>query len=445
MTSSKPIAAEEAPEEQDEREDESAAAPRPEETCRSSPWFPPGAGRRMARLLAGFRGDTIRLAPQRASTLRASSAWAMLQSNMSSFLPTLTVLLLASLAAGCGGRSALGDAAGDDTPRVADCVRRTPDAVPLARIARPPGGGGADAFHFTSDKNYLYFASEGRIWRVAKASGAPQPLTPAGSAGGRVVLGGDSVFWSRDGQVFRAPAGGGDPELIGTAPGEWTISGQDLVTTGPAAQPAPVTRTPFGGGPSQEILPADPQQSVNTLVPVGDGVLVQRSQDLVLIPASSAPLQLAEATAAAGGFPMKDGGFAYFGAVNPLPTGTPLSPALQRVATGGDAAPEILLDGFPVALAIAGDTLYVSIIFRRPGQVFAGALVRLPRAGGAPTVMATTDGFGMSSSPISSGVYGHKTGGLEADGGHIYFIEKCTDHEEEYRLVSLPVDHVTSL
>jgi hypothetical protein len=362
----------------------------------------------------------------------------MLPSTVSSFVPTLAVLLLASLAAGCGGRSALDDTAGADTPRVADCVRRTPDAVPLARIAPLPGGGGADPFHFTSDEDYLYFASEGRIWRVAKASGAPQPLTPPGSAGGRVVIGGGSVFWSRDGEVFRAPAGGGDPEPIGVAPGEWTISGQDLVVTGPAAQPAPVTRTPFGGGPSQEILPADPQQHVRALVPAGDGVLVQRSQDLVLVPASGAPLQLAEAFAMLGGAPVEDGGFAYFGAADP-DTGGP-NPGLQRVAAGGGDAPEILLDGFPMALAIAGDTLYGNVVLQQPGDVFVGALVRLPKSGGAPTAMATTDAWG------KSGVYGQNTGGLEADAGHVYFIESCTALEEpEYRLVSLPVDHVISL
>src|SRR6185503_17343535 len=264
----------------------------------------------------------------------------MIPSAVSSFIPTLAVLLLASLAAGCGARSALDDTAGADTPRVDDCERRTPDAVPLARIALLPGGGGGDPFRFTSDKDYLYFASEGRIWRVAKASGAPRPLTPPGSAGSRVVIGGGSVFWSRDGEVFRAPVGGGDPEPIGAAPGEWTISGQGLVVTGPAAQPAPVTRTPFGGGPSQEILPADPQQYVHKLVPAGDGVLVQRSHDLVLIPASGGSLQLAEANAMTGASPMEDGGFAYFGADDPVTAG--LSSRLQRVAAGGGDAPEIL-------------------------------------------------------------------------------------------------------
>ena len=85
----------------------------------------------MVRFCAWFEGGMIRVAPQRASGLRASSAWAMLPSTMASLISTLPVLLLASLAAGCGGRSALDDAGGD-TPRVADCARRTPDADSLA-------------------------------------------------------------------------------------------------------------------------------------------------------------------------------------------------------------------------------------------------------------------------------------------------------------------------
>lgn len=360
-----------------------------------------------------------------------------------SCIPTLAVLLLASLAAGCGARSALDGIEGADSPRVDDCERRTPDAVPLARIALLPEGGGGDPFHLASDEDHLYFASEGRIWRVAKASGAPEPLTPPGSAGGRVQLAGGSVFWSRDGEVFRAPAGGGDPELIGTAPGEWTISGQDLVTTGPALQSAPVVRTPFGGGPSQEILPADPEQYVRHLVPVGDGILVQRSRDLVLVPASGAPLPLAEASVTTAGPPVVEGGFAYFGADDPLTTG--LKPALLRVAMGGGDATEMLLDGFPVAFAVAGDTLYANVVLRLSGEVFVGALVRLPQSGGALTAMATTNARGKASSPASSGIYGHETGGLEADADHVYFIETCTALQVEYRLVSLPVDHVISL
>ena len=50
----------------------------------------------------------------------------------------LAVLLLASLTAGCGARSTLDDTSSADINRVADCERRTPDAVPLARIAALP-------------------------------------------------------------------------------------------------------------------------------------------------------------------------------------------------------------------------------------------------------------------------------------------------------------------
>ncbi len=363
---------------------------------------------------------------------------------MSSFVPALAGLLFASLAAGCGARSAIDDTAVADAPRVADCARQAPDAVPLARIAPLPGGKGADPFRFASDRDYLYFASEGRIWRVAKAFGAPQPLTPPDSAGSRVEVRGDSVFWSRDGEVFRAPADGGDPESIGTAPGEWTISGQDLVTAGAPAQPAPVIRTPLGGGPSQEILPLDPEQDVRGLAPAGDGVLVQRSDDLVLIPASDAPVVLAKAQARTLGSPVEEGGFAYFGADNT--SNSTLESALQRVTAGGGAGPEILLDGFVADLAVAGDTLFANVVLRQPGDVFVGVLVRLPKSGGPFTPMAKTDAWAPDSSPGSTPPYGKHAGGLAADADHVYLIQRCTDIQSaEYRLVSLPADEVISL
>ena len=258
------------------------------------------------------------------------------------------------------------------------------------------------------------------------------------------MLSGDSVFWSRDGEVFRAPKDGGDPELIGTTEGEWTISGQDLVATGPANEPAPVIRTPIGGGPSEEILPLDPETYVRTLVPLGDGILVQRSRDLLLIPASGAPLFLAEGTATGGGSPVAAGGFAYFGATDPLDFGK--GPRLQRVSISGGEAAEILLDGFPVAIAVAGDTLYTNVVLRRPDHTFVGTLVHLPASGGAATAMALTDASSEPASPNSWGAYQHKTGGLQAGAERVYFFELCTEIEwAEYRLVSLPVDHVLSL
>lgn len=370
----------------------------------------------------------------------------MLLSAVASLLPTVAVLLLASLAAGCGARSSLDDddTAGADMPRVDDCVRQAPHAVPLARIAPLPEGGGADPFHLSSDEDHLYFASEGRIWRVAKASGAPQALTPAGSAGGRVMVGGGSVFWSKDGQVFRAPVGGGDPELVGTAPGVWTISGQDLVTAGPANEPAPVIRTPFGGGSSQEILPLDPEQFIRQLAPVGDGVLVQRSRDLVLIPASGVPLQLAEGGVMSGGDLAEGGGFVYFGAIDADDFSA--GPALLRVAAGGGDASVRLLDGFVMDLALVDDTLYANVVLRRPGDVFVGVVVRLPSSGGAFTAMAKTDAWAPDSSPGSMPVYGQDAGGLAADDDHVYLIQHCTEVlPPEYRLVSLPVDEVISL
>ena len=83
-------------------------------------------------------------------------------------------LAVAALSIGCGARSSLGElvAACDgvpcDTPRVADCKRLTPEAVPLARLApSSPGAGDVSPFYLAADDEHIYFSSEGRIWRVS--------------------------------------------------------------------------------------------------------------------------------------------------------------------------------------------------------------------------------------------------------------------------------------
>lgn len=349
-------------------------------------------------------------------------------------------VFLATLAAGCGGRAVVDEAAPFDTPRVDDCARRTPDAVPLGRIAPSPDGGGASGFGFAADEAFAYFYSEGRIWRVAKASGAPEPITPPGTGGGGIRLHDGSLFWSEDDAIFRAPASGGDPEYVGTAPAGWTISGQDLITVSGLDKGASVTRTPFGGGSSEEILAGDPGQQVHLVAGVGDGVLVKRTADLLLIPASG-PLQtLADAGTTGFARLLEDGGFVYFGGFDADFIG------VFRVPADGSAPPQTLLEGIPIATAIAGDTLYANVILRQPDNTFVGTLVRLPRFGGAFTAMTTTDAFALGTPPPGSWpAVAHQTGGLEADASRVYFIELCTDLQPaEYRLVSLPAYHVAS-
>ena len=359
----------------------------------------------------------------------------------------MSPLVLPLLAVGCGARSSL-EEADSDTPRVADCERWTPDAVPLGRL-----DGDSDPWHFTSDGAYLYFISEDRVFRVSKAAGAPEALTPPGSGGGHLLLAEGSLFWrGSDQSIYRVPLTGGDPEVVGAATDTWTIADGALITTGLPGEPAPVLRTPLDGGPATEILPAPPQGFVSALTAVDGGVLVQRSHDLVLVPVNGAPVTLAKIEATLGTAPITDGGFVYFSAGSK----SILEPALKRTALEESSTPEVVLDGWPDAVAIYGDTLYTRIVLPEgptqtsspdvpdapPDSMFQqGNLVRAPKAGGAPTVMTTTDSFKVITASGAK-AFGQTTSGLAVDAAHVYFIELCTDLKGgEYRLVSLPVDY----
>lgn len=369
-------------------------------------------------------------------------------------LVSLSSLMVPVLAAGCGARSNLQET-DPDTPRVDDCERWTPEAVPLGRLHA-----GSDPWHFSSDDDYLYFLSEERLWRVAKASGAPEALTPPGFPGTGLLAAEGSLFWrNKDGSIYRAPLAGGDPEVIGTAPGMWTIAAGALVTAGLPNKPAPVVRTPLDGGPVTEILPADPPGFVHGLTAVDGGVLVQRSSDVVLVPVNGAPVTVAKVSAAGGSAPVTDGGLVYFSArLGPAP-----KPTLVRAAPGEASAPAVVLEGWSDAFAIAGDTVYARIVLpdapthasspdlpdAPPGTLIRqGNLVRAPKAGGTPTVMTTTDSFSAASADAPEGavgVFGAATSGLAVDEAHVYFVELCTDRKgPEYRLVSLPADYTAS-
>lgn len=358
-------------------------------------------------------------------------------------------LLLPLLAAGCGARSSL--ETGSDAPRVADCERWTPDAVPLGRLV-----GDSDPWSFASDGAYLYFISDARVFRVAKAAGAPQALTPPGFGGGGLLLAEGSLFWKGgDHSIYRVPTTGGDPEVVGAATDVWTIANGALITTGLPGKPAPVLRTPLDGGPATEILPADSTGFVSALTAVDGGVLVQRSHDLVLVPLYGAPVTVSKIEATLGTAPVTDGEVVYFSAGSK----SIVEPALQRTALEEASTPEVVLDGWPDAVAIYEDTLYTRIVlpegptqtsspddpYSPAGTLFQqGNLVRVPKAGGAPTVMTTTDAFKVLSSSNAK-AFGEATSGLTADAAHVYFIELCTDVSgAEYRLVSLPVDYAAS-
>ncbi len=363
----------------------------------------------------------------------------------------LSRLMVPVFAAGCGARSSLQETDAD-TPRVADCGRWTPEAVPLGRLHA-----GSDPWHFVSDDVYLYFVSEERVWRVAKASGAPEALTPPGFKGGGLRAAEGSLFWrASDGSIYRVPLAGGDPEVIGTAPGPWTIAANALVTAGPYGQPAPVVRTPLDGGPVTEILPAPPTGFVDALTAVDGGVLAQRSGDLVLVPVNGAPVTVAEVHAIGASAPVTNDGLVYFGGS--------LGPALEpyfllRAALGEASTPAVVLEGWPDAFAIEGDTVYARVVLpgaptqasspdiqnTPPGTLIRqGNLVRAPKAGGPLTVMTTTDSFQLIS-PSGPSAFGQTTSGLAVDEAHVYFVELCTDRKgADYRLVSLPVDYTAS-
>lgn len=210
--------------------------------------------------------------------------------------PGSTRLLLT--AAGCGARSSPGEVAATcdgvacDTPRVPDCKRLTPEAVPLARLApSSPGAGDVNAFALTADHDHLYYFSEGRIWRVSMKAGAPEALTPAGSGGSRILVSGDTLVWSKQGEIRRMPKTGGALTTAATFPTIplWTVIGFDILSSEQQKMPAPILITPLFNGTPSELLPSSADTFVYDIGEDGDTALVQRSQDLLTVPLNGDP------------------------------------------------------------------------------------------------------------------------------------------------------------
>jgi hypothetical protein len=355
-------------------------------------------------------------------------------------------LAVAALSTGCGARSSLGEvvAACDgvpcDTPRVADCKRLTPEAVPLARLApSSPGAGDVSGFYFAADDEHLYFYSEGRIWRVSKKAGAPVALSPTDSGGGELHLTGDTLVWAKGGEIRRMVKTGGTPTTVVTFPSHplLTVIGSDILSVEPQQKPAPIVITSLVDGTSSELLPSTPDTFVHEIGADGESALVQRSQDLLTVPLNGDPPAVLTTFSATGAAPpLADATSIYFGARPP----DSLHPALYRALKQPGSTPEVLLDGFPVSTALDGATLYAKIALRNPDGTYTGALVHVPASGGDLVKMAATDAKGNGST------FQESTSGLIVGDEYVYFIESCdpSDDGSAYRLVSLPKDHVAS-
>src|ERR1051325_4477831 len=98
---------------------------------------------------------------------------------------TMSAAVCAAIALGCGPGVDVDEPGRSAEPRVEDCERLTPEATPLAVLAPSAQGvhGPVAPFHLADAATYVCFISEGRVFRIAKASGAAEPLTPPGSAG----------------------------------------------------------------------------------------------------------------------------------------------------------------------------------------------------------------------------------------------------------------------
>lgn len=350
----------------------------------------------------------------------------------------------AAVALGCGARSDLLEEPDRSAePRVEDCERLTPEATPLAVLAPSDSvdGTGVDPFHLADDDTYLYFISEGRVFRIAKAAGAAEPLTPPGSAGGRIHVTADALVWSKGGDIQRAPLDGGDPTLVVEleAPLSWDVVAGFIISSGPYPEPSPVLRTPLAGGPSEELMAApDPDNFVQKIGADGDAALVERASDLLAVPVNGGPVVvLAEGTSRGAAPPVADGEAVYFGASSG-PVLTDMALFRQPKASG---SPTALVLGFPVWVALDEDDVYANVALPQPDGAHAGAIVRVPKAGGVPVKVADTDAKSLSGS--GSG-FQYSTAGHVVDDENVYFIELCVsqpgDATYAYRLVSLPKD-----
>jgi hypothetical protein len=300
----------------------------------------------------------------------------------------------------------------DLTPRVEDCVHEAPDAVPLATLF---------GSHLATDDEFLYYASENQVFRLSMFGGAPEALTPPGSASGAIQYGGDGfLYYKHENVVQRVPKAGGDPELlVELAPNAtWIVADQAILSSGTYLDSSPLYRTSLITGQTTELLPIDPEQSILDIGVEADRVLVALSHSLVAVPLARGEPRLLATGTLFGAPPLAHEGQVYFGAYFLDPDHHDLG--IYRVDIDEPSTPELVLSGFPVAFVFDDDALYAHVI-PQPGlgEMTQGRIVRAPLTGEDPELITGTSSW-------STGPYAAPSNALVVSGCNLYLIERCT-------------------
>lgn len=322
------------------------------------------------------------------------------------------------LALACGARTDL-DAGEDEeilectadlTPRVEDCARAVPGAVPLAQLLDTK---------IVADDDFLYYASGGQVFRLPMIGGQPEALTPPGSAYGAIQLTEDGLlYWLHEGVVMRVPRAGGEPEPVVDAgiaePSTWTIAGDVIVWSSPFLEPGPLYRTSLTTGDTKEILGADPKWVVLALAIGPERALVVRNNDLLSISLAGGEPQVLAAGGIAGIPPIVRGNEVYFGG------GISQQAGIYRVDLETPLGPELVLPGFPNGFVFDDDVLYANIIPLSEGSdEVRGRIVRAPLSGGEPAFISYTDSF-CRRGGCTAGSHP-----LIVAGCNVYFLDRC--------------------
>jgi len=320
----------------------------------------------------------------------------------------------------------------DLTPRVEDCARpAAPDAVPIAQLF---------AYQLAADDEFLYYASEGRLFRLSMIGGEPEALTPPGAPVSPVRYVADGLlYWMHEGVVLRVPATGGAPEpVVEIIPNAvWALAGQDVIWGGPYSEPSAVYRTSSISGETTELLAEAPEESVKNITVDDDRALVTLDHSLVAIPlAGAAPQALVSGAIMVGTPPIVHDGQVYFGA-GFLPPSHEMG--IYRVDIDEPSTPELFVSGFPVAFVFDDDALYAHIIPETDvSGTRNGRIVRAPLSGGDAVEITDTSSQSLATGP-GHGPYMVTSNALIVSGCNVYFTETCSidPPSNEYRLVTM--------
>ena len=311
-------------------------------------------------------------------------------------------------------------------PRVDDCVRAAPDAVPIAELPRS---------HVLADDGYLYFTGFSQVFRLAMAGGEPEALTPPGSVHVNVrYLDDGFLYWKEEDVVHRVPTTGGEPEALVEVVGNalWAPADQAIVWSGPYPEPGPVHRTSLATGDTTEIMAADPEQFTQGIAIHGERAIVALSRSLVSVPLEGGEPQVLVGDVGMSGLVVTNDGQAYFGgSFSPGPIG------VYRVDMDQPSSVHLVVLGLPVAIAFDDAALYAHVI---PDDATVektyGRIVRVPLSGGDAAFLSGTSSW--TAGGKGFGPYGVPSDALVVSGCNVYFIEECTDLPgDEGRLVTM--------